>query len=174
MGATKITDVLPSDLGQEWKRIKDHLCYQDSCPITKRQHELERIAVMLTDLTIAQAALAEKDAEIERLNLRTHKWTGRQVGGHPANAESYEWVRFCDLCGMEDTCEDVPPCPVTREDLAAHLAEAERTIERMKGALQQVRSGVMLMVPEPQKSGFLKIIDAAQAPPAEAKEGGQK
>lgn len=32
---------------------------------------------------------------------RSHKWTGQQVGGNPA-----------DVCGMEDTCEDpFPPCP---------------------------------------------------------------
>jgi len=41
-----------------------------------------------------------------------HKWVGRMVGGSPANAESCEWVRYCDVCGMEDTCEDdpIPPC----------------------------------------------------------------
>lgn len=41
----------------------------------------------------------------------SHKWVGRQVGGSPFNAESYEWVRYCDICGIEDTCEDpLPPC----------------------------------------------------------------
>ena len=45
--------------------------------------------------------------------LRTHKWTGRQLGGNPANAESYEWVRFCGRVRHgRSTCEDpMPPCP---------------------------------------------------------------
>lgn len=42
---------------------------------------------------------------------REHKWTGVQRGGDPAEAGSYEWVRYCQVCGMEDTCEDpLPPC----------------------------------------------------------------
>ncbi len=44
--------------------------------------------------------------------LRSHKWTGCQLGGHPADVTSYEWVRYCEVCGMEDTGEDpLPPCP---------------------------------------------------------------
>jgi hypothetical protein len=30
-----------------------------------------------------------------------HKWTGQQIGGNPADAESTEWVEYCDLCGEE-------------------------------------------------------------------------
>lgn len=30
-----------------------------------------------------------------------HEWTGRQRGGHPADASSTEWVKFCKLCGIE-------------------------------------------------------------------------
>jgi len=45
-------------------------------------------------------------------SLRSHQWTGKQAGGDPADAGSYEWVRYCSVCGMEDTCEDpLPPCP---------------------------------------------------------------
>jgi len=45
-------------------------------------------------------------------DLRSHKWVGRRQGGDPADAGSYEWVRYCSVCGMEDTCEDpLPPCP---------------------------------------------------------------
>lgn len=40
---------------------------------------------------------------------------------------------------------------------AAHVAHTAALVQ----ALRSVRSGVVLMVPEPQKSGFLKIIDAA-------------
>ena len=44
--------------------------------------------------------------------LRSHKWTGRQQGGCPSEIGSYEWVRYCDVCGVEDTHED-PPSPCT-------------------------------------------------------------
>lgn len=41
-----------------------------------------------------------------------HKWTGMQLGGRPDEATSYEWIRYCSVCGMEDTCEDpLPECP---------------------------------------------------------------
>ena len=44
--------------------------------------------------------------------MARHKWIGCQLGGSPANAESYEWIRYCKVCGMEDTCEDpLPECP---------------------------------------------------------------
>ncbi len=67
--------------------------------------------------------------QVERLRLNSHKWVGRQMGGNPANAESYEWVRYCDYCGAEDTCEEgIPECPVTRESLKAALAEHEKRL----------------------------------------------
>ncbi len=44
--------------------------------------------------------------------LRSHKWTGCQQGGSPSEVGTYEWVRYCSVCGMEDTCQDpLPPCP---------------------------------------------------------------
>ncbi len=47
-------------------------------------------------------------------NSGKHKWTGRMQGGSPVEAGSTEWVRYCDSCGMEDTCEDpLPGCPST-------------------------------------------------------------
>jgi hypothetical protein len=49
-----------------------------------------------------------------------HKWTGCRRGGSPAEADSYEYVRYCEVCGMEDTCEDpLPPC-VTPEQPSKH------------------------------------------------------
>ena len=43
---------------------------------------------------------------------REHKWTGCRRGGSPSEADSYEWVRYCEVCGMEDTCDDpLPDCP---------------------------------------------------------------
>ena len=41
----------------------------------------------------------------------THKWSGCRRGGNPSESGSYEYVRFCEVCGIEDTCEDpLPPC----------------------------------------------------------------
>lgn len=62
-------------------------------------------------------------------NLRSHTWTGCQRGGSPSEAESYESVRYCSVCGMEDTCEDpLPPCPGESEstkELRTVLGEAD-------------------------------------------------
>ncbi len=41
------------------------------------------------------------------------------------------------------------------------FADHEAEVRRLREALQKVRSGVLLMVPEPQKSGFIEIVDAA-------------
>lgn len=45
-----------------------------------------------------------------------HDWVTQRQGGNPANIESYEWVTYCSLCGMEypgddadiPACEDAP------------------------------------------------------------------
>jgi hypothetical protein len=59
------------------------------------------------------------DHEIEDLrNLRSHAWLGarREFKPGPYGTGSYEWVRYCSACGMEDTCEDsMPPCPGRKE-----------------------------------------------------------
>lgn len=58
----------------------------------------------------------------ENKNLHTHKWVGQKMGGNPACAESYEWVRYCSMCGMEDTCEDpLPPCLFRKRSLIERL-----------------------------------------------------
>lgn len=87
-----------------------------------------------------ERALAGKDAEIALLKIHSHKWTGRRMGGSPDNAESYEWARFCDYCGAEDTCDDdLPACPVTREDLSQQLASKGEEIARLREALAEIR-----------------------------------
>lgn len=43
------------------------------------------------------------------------------------------------------------------------FTDHEAEVATLREALKRVRFGVMLMVPEPQKSGFLEIIDAALA-----------
>jgi hypothetical protein len=52
------------------------------------------------------------DREYVEASTTKHTWVFQRAGGNPANAESYEWVRYCSVCGMEDTCEDeeLPPC----------------------------------------------------------------
>lgn len=40
---------------------------------------------------------------------KAHKWTTRRQGGSPSDAGSYERVRYCEVCGMEDPGEDGPP-----------------------------------------------------------------
>lgn len=45
--------------------------------------------------------------------------------------------------------------------LAMELEAKDEQIRKLRDALGRIRFGVMLMVPEPQKSGFIEIIDAA-------------
>lgn len=45
-----------------------------------------------------------------------HKWVSRRMGGNPSDAESYEYVCFCDVCGDELTEENRNgPCRVENE-----------------------------------------------------------
>ena len=53
----------------------------------------------------------------------------------------------------------------TTEDVIAEAGAGE--VQRLRDALGRVRGGVMLMVSEPQKTGFLQIIDAALTAPAQ-------
>lgn len=49
--------------------------------------------------------------------MKEHKWVGQRVGGDPTEAASYEWVRYCSICGMEDTHKDLfPSCPGPGEE----------------------------------------------------------
>ncbi len=73
-------------------------------------------------------------APAEDAGATEHKWKMQRMGGNPANAESYEWVRFCEVCGIEDTCEDpLPPCsPVPPVDAARpELPPCEPTVEEV-------------------------------------------
>jgi hypothetical protein len=61
-----------------------------------------------------------------------HKWTGCRRGGSPAEADSYEYVRYCEVCGIEDTCEyPLPPC-VAPEQPSLH----EQAVMDVAGMLQ--------------------------------------
>ena len=52
--------------------------------------------------------------------------------------------------------------------LEAQLAASQAECEKLTKTLVQIRSGVLLMVPEPQKSGFLGIIDPVLSTPPDA------
>lgn len=96
-------------------------------PTCTKCNELARLLLECRD---ALPAISLASARLRHINLRLadrienalepwkidegngHKWTGQRAGGDPADGSSYEWVRYCDVCGMEDTCEDpLPPCP---------------------------------------------------------------
>ena len=58
----------------------------------------------------------KEDIEEATAALKSHTWTGCQRGGDPTDAGSAEYVRYCSVCGMEDTCEDpLPACPGKEE-----------------------------------------------------------
>jgi hypothetical protein len=41
-----------------------------------------------------------------------HVWKGQRAGGDPADAGSYEWVSYCENCGVEQSDEtENLPCP---------------------------------------------------------------
>ena len=41
-----------------------------------------------------------------------HKWDAMLLSGGSIDSGYYKSVRYCSVCGMEDTCEDpLPPCP---------------------------------------------------------------
>ncbi|HXI85312.1 MAG TPA: hypothetical protein VNL17_14620 [Verrucomicrobiae bacterium] len=75
----------------------------------RRAHEVYAGIVSATPA----AALEAHDRELlAGFALKSHKWTGCRAGGDPTEAGSNEWIRYCEVCGMEDTCEDpLPPCP---------------------------------------------------------------
>jgi rubrerythrin len=51
-----------------------------------------------------------------------HRWKGQQQGGNPAEIESYEWVCYCDNCGveMDDDNED-EDCPLAKKEKATKI-----------------------------------------------------
>jgi hypothetical protein len=45
-----------------------------------------------------------------------HEWKGQQSGGNPAEIESYEWICYCDNCGVEmDDDNKDEDCPSLKE-----------------------------------------------------------
>lgn len=46
-----------------------------------------------------------------------HEWKGQQQGGDPADAGSYEWVCYCDNCGIEmDDDNEHSDCPPDEQE----------------------------------------------------------
>ncbi len=65
--------------------------------------------------------------------IEQHEWTGCQQGGSPVEESSTEWVRYCNKCGLEDSCED---------PLAACLEHCALCVEReqaVRKALEKIR-----------------------------------
>lgn len=59
------------------------------------------ISMMFSQIVLVLDALY---AEIQALKSKCHDehvWVGQQRGGSPTDADSDEWVEFCDKCGQE-------------------------------------------------------------------------
>lgn len=54
----------------------------------------------------AEAAAKYSDEDSAPCPDGQHRWKGQRMGGSPDMAESYEWVEYCDVCGIERPCED--------------------------------------------------------------------
>lgn len=126
--------ILPSS-DADWKAY-----YERRCRIAEKREKAMREAIdaalsflsehtneagMLGAVMILERAIRHP---ILRDNaLMSHQWTGVQRGGDPTEAGSTEYVRYCRLCGIEDTCEDpLPPCSVKECDKCGgkgHLAK---------------------------------------------------
>lgn len=52
-----------------------------------------------------------------------HMWKGQQSGGSPSDPP--EWVCYCELCGAEQTDDNVDDECVTDEEIDATLARLE-------------------------------------------------
>lgn len=75
--------------------------------------------------------------------LHSHKWVGAQQGGHPAEASSCEWIRYCEVCGMEDTCEDpLPPCPGSLEQANARLTAQVAKLQQDNQELREQKKAI--------------------------------
>jgi hypothetical protein len=79
-----------------------------------------------------RAALLRRHEPQWLTNMRSHKWKHQRAGGNPADIESYEWVRFCDVCGIEDTCEDdenfpacVAPVPELKPEVRTECEDCD-------------------------------------------------
>lgn len=81
------------------------ICHWDDDDYSHPRRIEEQVATL-------EASGKETTGYNEMLFWKTeHKWVGCRAGGDPANAGSYEYVRYCDICGIEDTCDDpLPPC----------------------------------------------------------------
>jgi hypothetical protein len=44
-----------------------------------------------------------RPAQLRPCHDGQHHWVGRQMGGPPNALGSYEWVKYCDVCGIERT-----------------------------------------------------------------------
>ena len=133
----------------------------------------------------------------EQPEPRKHRWGGCKLGGSPAEESSQEWVRYCEDCGMEDTCEDpLPPCPgpeqpapkrdgvpvhtlvntgkpirwVLESDHIAALAEATRGMVTLEQVEKVVREAARLNYVSAYPDEAVKFFLARLSPAQEQKE----
>jgi hypothetical protein len=81
--------------------------------------------------------------------MSKHKWVGKRLGGNPGEAGSYEFVRYCEICGWEDPGEDeISPCPRVTDPVKAALVECVEALRVIAGC-QVIRfeGDVRLAVP---------------------------
>lgn len=131
--------------------LGDWLQHKEGCKCTDCR--LERAEASLRKQEGAHiAAMAEKEAEIERLKAEMAK---------PKCPE-------CNSVGLSH-CSDPLNCGgIYWPD---HLCRtAQQQIETLRGALIAIRNGAKLMVPEPQQSAFVRLCSAALAATATEKE----
>ena len=80
-----------------------------------------------------------QDEDDEQPAPRKHRWGGCKLGGSPVEESSQEWVRYCEDCGMEDTCEDpLPPCPGPEQPAPKQAGDV---VERMLEAFHASSTG---------------------------------
>jgi hypothetical protein len=103
-------------------------------------------------LAFAHANEVVGKLEAELAQLQTAEATIRELDTE--NEELLQIIADCWAVFGLDSNREEEALPGVIQAQAAQLGQ-------MLAALEQVRSGVLLMVPEPQKRGFLAIIDPA-------------
>lgn len=117
-----------------------HQVSEPTCPIC---HEIKDRCIDNEYCQYRWPALKPEPTGAQPPLSMLHKWVGKRVGGHPADAGSYEYVRYCENCGLEDSGEDepIPPCdaaePTGAQGRADKAADPDVTADRqwIEGAL---------------------------------------
>jgi septal ring factor EnvC (AmiA/AmiB activator) len=143
------------------RRVTPHYCgvcgTEVACVsdlLSERDTRIARAEAELKDerLAFAHANEVVGKLEAELAQLQTAEATIRELDTE--NEELLQIIADCWAVFGLDSNREEEALPGVIQAQAAQLGQ-------MLAALEQVRSGVLLMVPEPQKRGFLAIIDPA-------------